>query len=216
MPNATIEQSRVANKWNALLKVTNMMQDFLAPFGGIELTAVFANKGVLSGREVTGRDEKALLRHRELYKQTVQRFMVEKGIEGQFFSYDELGVSFPTFVNPLDDMPIPKEPLEIRKGDQAKRMIWCLNEYLIQNGVSTQIVGNRSNRKVIEKLLEMKGMRFNGVFWLVAGYLVFDHMIPKLIGDDGIYLSTERFEPLFCIARFTPSLKELTIVEIKA
>ena len=92
-------------------------------------------------------------------------------------------------------------------------MINILNSYL---KLPHTIVDNKKNRKIIERILNMEGLGFNGAFWLIAGYLAFDYKISPLVGENGILLAAERFEPLFGIAKMTPSLSELTRINIKA
>ena len=59
-------------------------------------------------------------------------------------------------------------------------------------------------------------MSSEGVFWLTTGYLAFDYRIPEIVGENGVYLATERFEPLFGISTFTSGLKEMPRVSLKA
>ena len=59
-------------------------------------------------------------------------------------------------------------------------------------------------------------MTANNVFWLIAGYLAFDNKIAEIVGDNGIYITSERLEPLFGIAKFTESLSNLTRIQTKA
>ena len=47
-----------------------------------------------------------------------------------------------------------------------------------------------------------------------AGSL-FDPMIPKLVGEDGVYMVSERADSLFWISKLTPKLDSLTRVQIK-
>ena len=44
----------------------------------------------------------------------------------------------------------------------------------------------------------------------------FDHKIADIVGHNGIYVVAERLEPLFGIARFTESLRQMTRIQIKA
>lgn len=53
-------------------------------------------------------------------------------------------------------------------------------------------------------------------FWMVAGYLAFDYQIPEILGQGGLYISAERFGPIFKIARLTPALNEMARIEVKA
>lgn len=75
------------------------------------------------------------------------------------------------------------------------------------------IVNNKKNRKRIGNLLQMGGLGFADVYNLVAGYLVFDHMIASIVGEGGVYLSCEGFPALFSIASLTPNLENVTRIE---
>lgn len=208
LPPASISQSRVSRKWDALQAVIGAIHSYLSSVGGkMEVSAVFANKGVLLGYASTKEDEEALIYHGTLYKEAVDSYFSQKGIDYSYLTYEDLDVNFPTFVNPSATIPSSEPSLNTQ-----------INEYLRDREISTtQVTSNKSGRRLIEKLHNLGGrMSTEAVFWLVTGYLAFDHMIPQIAGNNGLYLATERFEPLFSISNFTPALKEMPRINIKA
>lgn len=208
LPPASISQSRVGRKWDALQVVIGAMHSYLSSVGGkMEVSAVFANKGVLLGHAPTKKDEEALIHHSVLYKEAVDSYFNQKGIDYSYLTYEDLDANFPTFVNPSAAIP-----------SSGPNLIAQINEYLQDQGISTtQVTSNKSGRRLIEKLHNLGGrMSAEAVFWLIMGYLAFDHMIPQIVGKNGLYLATERFEPLFGISNFTPALKEMPRINIKA
>lgn len=208
-PPTSIEQSRVANKWPALKTVLGAMSDYLTTADGqLSLVAVFAGRGVLLSQTPTEGDSVALEAHVDIYKQAVSEFCNQNQIDLTFTTQDELGVRFPQFVNPRGRIP---------DDCPDANLIDLMNKYLQAEGNKTEVVNNRKNRVLLEKLHDLGGKTSReNVFWLVTGYLAFDHLIPNLVGSNGVYLATERFEPLFGISNMTPKLKELPRVHIKA
>jgi hypothetical protein len=87
------------------------------------------------------------------------------------------------------------------------------NKYL---DLPVTVIDNKKSRKVIDRVMTMNGINFSSAFWLIGGYLAFDHKMQNLIGRNGIYLASERFDPLFYISKLTPSLDELTRIQIRA
>jgi len=209
---AGISDSRVVNKNFAYSKVIASLSEYSKKIsGGLKLFAVFANKGVLLAGEPSEKDLIALDYHDTLYKTATLSMCKQLGIEYSFSNYENLDVDFPVFVDP--SAPLPKE-IEVPGNAKAESiMINILNSYL---KLPHTIVDNKKNRKIIERILNMEGLGFNGAFWLIAGYLAFDYKISPLVGENGILLAAERFEPLFGIAKMTPSLSELTRINIKA
>lgn len=210
--NISIENSRVANKWKALQTVLIMMSENLQAYGrDFDITVVFANKGVLLNGEPSPADIAALSKHEMLYRQTVSEFCTVRNINHCFYNYDELGVVFPPFVNPNSPIVAYEEGL----NTEAEREIIAQINTLLQNlNVPNQIKDNKDSRRVIKDLINSFG--FENTFWIVAGYLPFDFMIPKIIGRNGVYLSAERFGALHRIAKLTQELKGLTRIEIDA
>lgn len=88
-----------------------------------------------------------------------------------------------------------------------------INMFNTNLNLPEMVVNNKRNRKRIGNLLQMGGLGFADVYNLVSGYLVFDHMIASIVGENGIYLSCEGFPALFSIASLTPSLENVTRVE---
>jgi hypothetical protein len=216
----SIEESRVGVKWYALQRILKEINNYLkSAGGGLELVAIFANRGVLLSHESTAQDAKALEAHDSLYQNAVAEFCQTNGINSDYHNYDDLNVDFPRFVDPQAEIPIetPKEILERIKSETAPGdmidawVIWQLNQYLQEQGVPTQVENTPENFKVIRKLL---GMGLHSSFWLVAGYLAFDYRIPELVGENGVYLVTERLKPLFGIASLTKGLENIPRADI--
>jgi hypothetical protein len=221
-PN-TLPDSRVAGKWDALQKVISHMQTSLNGANKtLDVTIVFANKGVLLNHVPTQADEEALRYHEQLYKQAVLAFCKEKGIQARFLTYDskEIDVRFPKFINPNDEIPgisrlTDDSRRDVIDAENPNDMILLLNQYMTSFGLKNAISEVRTKtRQTIKDLIKAFGTKTT--FWLVAGYLAFDGKIPELIGENGIYMATERFAPLFKIARLTPPLYSMTRVEIPA
>lgn len=209
----SLAASRVANKWHAVQQVVAGVRTYVKGVGGsVNLTAVFANRGILLKGEPTEDDYAAIEDHDIVYKEVLEEFCAAQGMALTYHTYDDLGVTFPRFVNPETQPPV--------EGTMAaasnSRTIAQLNALAERFGVPTQVIDNKKNRKIIDKVSHMDGISSNGVFWLVAGYLAFDHMLPELVGENGFYLATERFEPLFGITNMTPGLTTLPKVKLKA
>lgn len=217
-----ITESRVAGKWDALQKVVSTMQTAIGNTGVLEVTVVFANRGVLLNHMPTEADEEALTYHEELYRQAVTQFFSGKGVAAKFLTYNstETRVHFPKFVNPNDDIPNLSRfedtaRRNILDADDPNTMIELLNHYMKGFGLESAIpVVNKKVRQTLKDLIKAFGSKT--AFWLVAGYLAFDGKISELVGENGVYMATERFAPLFKIARLTPSLYNMTRVEIPA
>lgn len=202
---ATIESSRVSNKWNAIKTIVSQLHNSVTDQGGnLEILAVFANKGVLLGHDPVLKDEYLLQYHSALYANVLERFLTPMGIKFTYYDYDTLNVQFPRFVNPLVDAG----------NIDPSIMIAQLNQFSQNLGIPNVVNNKKDNRHIINELIKSFGA--SDTFWLVSGYLAFDYMIPGLIGPEGLYLSTERFAGLFRIAKLTESLKPITKIEVPA
>lgn len=211
LPPANIENSRVANKVNAYMTAIHAMNGYLAGLGGqMHLNVVFANKGVLSAGEYNSSQEKVLSHHKNVYIEAWSMFGRSNKISIEFSDYDDWGVKFPTFVDPKAQIPTDLQDVLGLTNSSESKMIAQLNKYFGKN-----ITDNKKNRHTVERILTI-GVDYNVAFWLIAGYLAFDDNITNIIGPRGIYIAAERFEPLFGIAKFTETLKELTRVQLKA
>ncbi len=234
LDNASIDTSRVASKWNALRAVLKGLNSHARSAGGsIEVTAVFANRGVLLGTDAQARDFDTLEIHGFVYEQALKTFSVDTGIECRFATFDDLDVPLPKFVNThaaIPDRFTANSNCEGLKKQKEALLIEALNNYAQIIGLADRvsIVNNKHNRKRVTKIMNMwrgpSGELETGAtelaFWLLAGYITFDHLIPDILHSSpdktGIYLVTERFDPLFAIAEFTASLKPIPRVNIKA
>ncbi len=212
-PPAKIDDSRVSNKIKAYLDVSTALNRLVkGSLSSLSLNVVFANKGVLFGGEPTKNDHDLLFYHENLYKDLFIMFGSEKGIAVSFSNYDDWNVNFPRFVNPKSDiLELGLVPDDLKK--EESKMIWQLNKYL---NLPEPVEDSKKNRHVIERVLGMQGLGHRGALWLIAGYLAFDPNISKITKENGIYLVSERLEPLFGIAKLTKSLKDLTRIQIKA
>lgn len=211
-PPSGIADSRVVGKFEAYLPVISSMQKYLNNFGGeINLTTVFANKGVILSEKPQQKHEEALDYHKELYKEAMSKLSDVLNIPVTFYDYDNLGVNFPRFYNPQEtQLPENVNIEHIFKPESG--MVLALNQYLKNN---SPIEDNKTNRKVVKSILQLKNTTFEAAFWLIAGYLAFDCKIAKLVGENGVYLVSERADSLFWISKLTPSLDKLTRVQIK-
>lgn len=200
-----IESSRVAGKWKGIQNVLERLSQYAITKGGsLDLSVVFANKGVLLNVQPRAEDEETLKYHELLYKNEVAIFCQKCGIDFTFLNYDDCNIVFPRFVDP--NSPIPAT---------GNSMIDSLNQYMESLGLPNAITSkNKKTRRLLKDISESFGEK--AAFWLVAGYLAFDHKIPEMIGENGIYISTERFDPLFRIAGLTKALEVLTRIEVKA
>lgn len=211
-PPSGISDSRVVGKFKAYLPVISSMQKCLKDFGrGINLTAVFANKGVILAEEPQQKHKEAIAYHKQLYNEATFKLSDALDIPVTFYDYDDLGVNFPRFYNPQEtQLPENVNIEQILKPES--QMISVLNQYF---GFTIPIEDNKTNRKVVKSILQLKDTTFEAAFWLIAGYLAFDFKIPKLVGENGVYLVSERADSLFWISKLTPSLDKLTRVQIK-
>jgi hypothetical protein len=212
-PPDGITESRVAGKFKAYLPVISTMQNYLKNFGGkMNLTVVFADKGVILSEKPEEKHKEALAYHKQLYQKAILGLSEAIDLNVNFYDYNDLGVNFPEFYNP-QETPLPGN---IKIGHILKpesEMISALNQYF---KFSSEIGDNKTNRKVIKSILQFKDTTFEAAFWLIAGYLAFDPKIPALIGENGVYLVSERADSLFWISKLTPALDKLTRVQIKA
>ena len=214
-PPFGISESRVAGKILAYKKVLESMSESIRQTGyEMNLLAVLADKGVLFHGKPGKEEDGALEYHCQLYNDELSALAKTKGFNFTLQSYSGLGVKFPTFVDL--SAPIPSELVGLADGLNSKsapeyEMITLLNEYF-----NLSIAPSKKNRHVVERVLSMNGMDFNGAFWLIAGYLAFDAKIPEIAGANGIYLVAERLEPMFGISRFTEKLKNMTRIQLKA
>lgn len=214
-PPMKIIDSRVSQKAEAYASVLKVASDYLGPFGGsLSVKAVFANRGVLFGGEPTGEEKQYLNYHGELYKSMMQEFSQMTGSELEFYDYDDLGVKFERLIDP--NKPIPEDAKNGVKEEirEESKVIVYLNNYLGPN-LPFEIIDNKKTRKVIKSIMSI-GIDIDQAFWLIAGYMAFDHKIPQLVGKNGIYLVSERFGPLFRISKFTPELDNVTRIQLKA
>lgn len=216
-PPGTIGDSRVSGKWNEICRVLEAINLFQTKKGQrIELTAVFANRGVLLNHEPSQEDEGLLDFHQALYSEELASLCNESGLSYQLLNYDDFGVNLPKFIKPNSQIPSagidPSGEVDLASSGV---FIGLLNSYLEEKGIPNRITNpNKKTRKIIKDLSSVWGVEMS--FWLIAGYMAFDHNIPRLIDENGIYLSTERFDPLFRIANLTDGLSGLPRVEIKA
>jgi len=206
--------SRVYQKNLAYSRVISGVSQYIASLGGeVVLKAVFADRGVLLGKNPDNEDLDALNYHKRLYGDFIVDLCVKNGIRSHNLqSYEDLSVEFPKFVDPRLQIPQDDEAgLMVEKT--SSKIIGMLNKHL---GLPFEILDNKRSRKVIERVMGMNGIDFNAAFWLIGGYLAFDYKIASMIGKNGLYLASERFDPLFYISKLTPSLDGLTRVQIKA
>ena len=208
VPPATITDSRVSRKVEAYEAVVSALHSKLKSLGGgLDLTVVFANKGVLGDHDYT--EEWKLGYHKELYQSRFEKLSSDIGLQVKFYDYNELGVEFPVFVGnkPLPEgMVVPDQEVErtmLGYFDQLLKLSFALNV-------------NKDSRKVVKNIIGGENMGFEAAFWVIAGYLAFDWRIHELIGDAGIYIMAERFDPLFWIYKLTPGLKRVNKVLLKA
>lgn len=219
---AQISDSRVANKWEADKKVVGSLSTALKQQGrNLAVTIILADKGVMLNHDSTKADQDALDYHAQVYQKALGEFCEENGIAVRFMRYQDeaLDVHFPTFVNPNAEIPYIQRPEGFdRRGvadaTEPQTMADLLKEYMQSLGVDALPVINKKVRETLKELIKAFGA--NTTFWMVAGYLAFDYKIPTLLGEGGVYLSTERFSPIFRVARLTPSLNEMARIEIKA
>lgn len=211
-PPVGIDGSRVSGKFKAYLPAIISMHKYLEKMGGgVNLTAVFANKGVLLADNPTPGHVDALEYHKSLYKDAMAKFCGDLGIHLSFYDYDDFDIDFPKFYNPRY-VPLPDGIQWNSSIKPESQMISALSQYF---GFSQPIEDNKTNRKVVKNVLQLKDTTFEAAFWLIAGYLAFDPKIPKLVGEGGIYMVSERADSLFWISKLTPKLDSLTRVQIK-
>lgn len=213
MPPLQIVDSRVAGKIKAYLETTSVLNKTVqGESSHLKLNVVFSNMGVILGSDPSQADIDLLSYHENLYKELFNKFSSKTGIPTILTNYDDWGVVFPRFVNLKSKVPDVGEVPEDLKKEESK-MIWQLNSYI---NPAVPIEDTKKNRHVIERVLGTQGMDYDAVFWLIAGYLAFDPNISRITKENGIYLVSERLEPLFGIARLTKALKDLTRIQIKA
>ena len=205
-PIEIIKNSRVGKKWEQTMSVLKTTADFIeSQEKNFQVEVVFANKGVLLNHEPNEEDCKALADHDSIYRQAIGEELGKMGIEHHYWNYQDFEVQYPDFVNPKQSLP------------QGGLSICTINQYLNDLNIGHPgIVDNRHNRKRLKRLTEMEGISSNAIFVLVTGYLAFDHKIVPHIGEKGIYMVAERFDPLFAISKFTPDLAKLAKIKIKA
>ena len=143
-----------------------------------------------------------------MYQDALEEEYLPKGTSIEFTTASALGVEFPDLVNmnQLDTM----FDHNLSPNDQAWKMIDMFNSTL-----GREIVNNKANRKRISRLIKMN-LSPEQAYWLVGGYLTFDHLIPGLAGENGIYITAERLNPLFSTIKLTPEAAEVPRIEVLA
>ncbi|OGM14789.1 hypothetical protein A3A76_04660 [Candidatus Woesebacteria bacterium RIFCSPLOWO2_01_FULL_39_23] len=211
-PPLKIENSRVANKFQAYIRTLDAFSGYINQYGGqSNIFTIFANKGVLFPGVPTEEESKALDYHSGLYHEALNKFTKERHVNLHWSTYSDYNIDFPEFLNLKKSLPDSLLKVTGIFPNHGTQMISNLNDYLGKN-----IEITKKNKHVIERVLSMNGMSYNSAFWLIAGYLAFDSNIVNIIGNNGVYVVAERFESLFGIARLTESLKNLTRIQIKA
>jgi len=212
----SIETSRVSGKWLGLQKVIATLKKFLMENGsGIgNIKVVLANKGVLLNAIPSNEHLEVLKLHADIYYQALSNYFAEQDLTFEFLGFDssEINVTFPYFINPNSRLPEVSATIDESKTSQFN-IIEIMNAYFLLLDKNVIVINNNDNRIIIKDLVKVFGI--NTTFWLVAGYLAFDYKIKALIGNNGIYLSTERFDGIFKIAKLTTSLARLPRIEIK-
>lgn len=207
----TILDSRVRIKWDVTADAIRALDLFFrSRYGkGIDLTIVFANKAVLLGHEPSDSDEESLAYHDELYRHMVSQFSDEAELPVTYTTFDELGVMVPTFTP--TGLPVPTN----RRLVDTNEFINALNDYVAHHNLPQEasVIPNKDSRGVVRDLL--KGDDPLTIFWLTLGYEAFDFMIPKIVGPNGLYLSVERSDKLFRIAKLTETVRKMPRLEIK-
>lgn len=203
-----ISDSRVVNKIHAYSNVLEALQSSIGEWGGkLDLKIAFANKGVLGNHNES--EVEQLVYHEEVYRKWFANLNQKLNIDINFFNYNDLGINFPTFID-MDRLP---ENLSIPTKDGEKYMLESFNQLLV---LASVVPTNKDARKVVKNIVGGEGFNFVSAFWVIAGYLAFDWKIHQLIGDGGIYIMAERFDPLFWIYKLTPSLKRVNKILLKA
>ena len=153
-PPFSISESRVGNKWIALRKSISAVNEYLTGIDGkLELVSVFANKGVMLGQNPIGEDYTALEQHKEAYESVLSDFCIQQNIDYQFFSYDELGVKFPTFVDPKAGIPCCGNTV-YERGNMSW-LIETINSFLLEHKIPTVVKDNKKNRVLLSKFHEI-------------------------------------------------------------
>lgn len=209
---ASIESSRVGGKWQVIKHLLNTMASGLHDLGGnMELIAILANKGVLLKHQPTQKDEKALDYHNLAYQKAVEDLTKQIGITCQYTNYDELGVNYPRFINPQASIPGIADDILDTDIIDVHQLVQALNIILF-NSIKQPIADNKDTRRALSYLVNSFGLK--SAFWLASSYPPFDQMIPQIIGQNGVYLSAERFGGLFKITNLTPGVKKMTRLEL--
>ncbi len=205
-----ITDSRVANKVSTYLTTIKSLNESLKlEDKNLYLKAILSNKGVLFAHDDTSEVAHDLEYHKQILQETTQLFCLQEGIEYDFSDYQSLEVNFPVFVDPSASLPVETPD----RANPKSAMIDCLNSYL---DLPVPIENTKRNRNVIRGILGMDGISFESAFWLIAGYLAFDYKLADLLGENGVYLVAERFDPLFAISKLTQALDKKTRIQIKA
>lgn len=207
---AVIDDSRVAGKVKGYLAVVEAIAKYVNEYGGkANLKAVLANKGVLlGGRPVTEADQVALSYHAQLYRETLGNFCDKHNMNFVWSDYEEMGVSGDTFTDPEAALPTNSFT---NYDPNPVELIQLLNSTM---NLPSEVPSNKVTRKRAKEVMKVMGAA--AAYWLISGYLTFDHRIPSLVGDNGVYLSAERMASLWGTADMTESLKLIPRVQIPA
>ncbi len=208
----SLEESRVFGKTKAYEAALRALSFSLQKTSSsLRVNFVIANKGVLLERNPVAEDYEKLKYHNELYTRLIDEWAQIMGFEYILTDYFERGIDFPEFVRVTQKIPKNTEHSEDINKNEPFLLIEYLNRYL----KPVELIQNNGNNRHVAKSL-IKAFGLNAAFWLTAGYLVFDHKIPEIIGENGIYIVSERFDPLYSIVKFTPNLEKLTRIQLKA
>lgn len=208
-PPYGIKDSRVAKKVEGYVTVLRSLNSSVQQAGGsMQLEVVFANKGVLLGRDPNLHDYDLLEYHQSQYKSYFADLCAKENITPTFNDYSSLGVDFPVYVNPEAELPTGLPEVS---GTAAEQMLIKLNSFL---KLLEPVVNNSKSRKKTKDIID--AITFTSAFWLIAGYLAFDYKIKQLLGKNGIYLSAERMVSLWGTAYLTPGLNDIPRIQIPA
>ncbi len=217
---SSIERSRVKNKLPAYKAVLGSLADYFNSIGiDLKVKFAFADKGILLSHDPGEKEHAALYAHSSFYRTEVERFANSKKVGYEYLTFSDLDLKFPRFSDTR--LGIPEDiaiKLEINRASSLDEhtAIACINEYLKSIQAHTVIESGKLEIGTVRQLTSIKDFPHEMLFGFIANYIALQEKIPDHVGEDGIFIQAERFNPLLKVPNLVEGLKALTRIDILA
>jgi hypothetical protein len=143
---ASIETSRVAQKWDTFLQiVTALQQECLVGGKELHLILSFADRGIITPIELEN-TQSVLQNHLNAYRNSIEQNFAETGLSYTFQTYGELLPEFPLFILPAEnEVSFSEDQLAVELNDAIER--------LAQTGITLANTASIKDAKAILRTL---------------------------------------------------------------